>query len=98
MLVDLVVKVKEKHGSKVKDLFMEVLKNCFGPNSFTHFSPKKNQDLMLPLASVLSSDDITAYIDQWLCSNYFEPNLDHFYHSEDSTPQKVDSIKQFCLG
>lgn len=46
----------QDHSQACKELFSSLLISLFGPNSLSHFSPKKNQDLYMPLASVLTSE------------------------------------------
>lgn len=48
----------EESSDESKDLALRLLKGLFGPNSFTHFSAKKNQDLLIPLAGQLDKDQI----------------------------------------
>lgn len=66
----------------------------FGPNSFSHFSAKKNQDIMMPLTSVLSQDQITEYIESWLAGMFTKPDLALFYPQ--STEETVDSAKKIA--
>ena len=54
----------------------------FGPNSLTHFSAKKNQDLFVPLASVLTEDQIAGYIEGTLIAQFENPDLETYYPDE----------------
>ena len=98
-LVDVLTQLKENPDKKTKEFFYKLLKDLFGPNSFSHFSAKKNQDIMLPLSNSLSSDHISDYIESWLSGMYSSPDLAVFYPgcSEDSVDQKRSAIKQFAL-
>ena len=53
-IVQILEQLKEKPKESTREFFYKLLKNLFGPNSFSHFSAKKNQDIMLPLASILT--------------------------------------------
>ena len=55
-IVNVLEQLKEKPKENTREFYYKLLKNLFGPNSFSHFSAKKNQDIMMPLASILSQD------------------------------------------
>jgi hypothetical protein len=98
-IVEVLEQLKVKPSEKTKELFYKLLKKLFGPNSFSHFSSKKNQDIMMPLCSVLSEEQTSDYIENWLSSMYTKPDLQEFYYrsTEDSIVQKHTAIKQFAL-
>lgn len=98
-IVEVLEQLKEKPSEKTKAFFYKLLKKLFGPNSFSHFSSKKNQDIMVPLTSVLSEEQISDYIENWLSGMYTKPDLQEFYYrsTEDSIVQKHTAIKQFAL-
>ena len=54
---------------------------------------------MMPLCSVLSEEQTSDYIENWLSSMYTKPDLQEFYYrsTEDSIVQKHTAIKQFAL-
>ena len=98
-VVNILEQLKEKPKDSTRQFFFKLLKNMFGPNSFSHFSAKKNQDIMMPLTSVLSQDQITEYIESWLSGMYSKPDLALFYPqaSEESVDAKKTATKQFAL-
>ena len=55
-IVKIVEQLKSSPTKAARDLSFQLLKSIFGPNSFTHFSARKNQDLLHPISSLLSSD------------------------------------------
>lgn len=61
-----------------------MIKQLFGPNSLTHFSVKKNQDLFMSMASVLNKEQIATYIEDTLISHFDNPNLDLYYPGEEA--------------
>jgi hypothetical protein len=55
--------LKSKSTDEDRSLFSDLLKSIFGPNTFTHFSPKKNNDLLGPICALLDDEQITSYIE-----------------------------------
>jgi len=89
-LVALLEQLKEKPTEESKALCMVLVKSLFGPNSLTHFSPKKNQDLLFPISAQLDSDQVTEYI-EYLSNVIAKPDLNEFYpHDQVSSPEKDD--------
>jgi hypothetical protein len=41
-LIEVLKSLNEKKSSEASELAHDLIKNLFGPNSFTHFSAKKN--------------------------------------------------------
>lgn len=62
-------------------LCSELLNGIFGPNSFTHFSPKKNFDILFPICNQLDQEAITTYIET-LQGVMDKPSLKEFYPVE----------------
>jgi len=74
--------IKAEPSEASKHFSLKLLKGLFGPNSFTHFSAKKNQDLMGPLCVQLDNDQITEYIESHLTAHFNKPDLKLFYPEE----------------
>lgn len=105
----LFTQIAEDSSSESRKLALKLLKGLFGPNSFTHFSARKSQDLVGPLAGQLDKDQIQDYIENWLLHLLSSPNVKEFYPEEDtgnniderakeSIFQKQQQIQQFALA
>lgn len=68
----------------------KLLKAIFGPNTFTHLSVKKNMDVIAPICEKLDSDQITKYIQGWLCEMYDSPDLKEFYPDDTQDDEHED--------
>lgn len=55
-IVALLEQLKTNAGEEARGIAFELIKGLFGPNSFTHFSSKKSQDILTPLCSMLDAD------------------------------------------
>jgi hypothetical protein len=71
----------------------ELIRGLFGPNSFTHFSSKKNMDILNPLCCMLDSDQITHYI-EYLSEMMANPSLKEFYLHENASPDINNEFAQ----
>lgn len=97
-------KGSEDGAQACRELFSTLLVQLFGPNSLSHFSAKKNQDLYMPLASVLATEQITAYVEDTLIASFDAPDLETFYPDEvagsnsASDSQKKMQIQLFALS
>lgn len=104
----LFIQIAENSTPESRELALKLLKGLFGPNSFTHFSAKKSQDLVSPLAGQLDKDQVQDYIESWLLRLLSSPNVKEFYPEEgtgsnvderekESILQKQQQIQQFAL-
>lgn len=71
-----------------------MLKQLYGPNSLTHLSAKKNQDILLPIASLLTSDQITEYIEGTLIEQFDVPDLTVYYSDDEAGVNKVADFQK----
>lgn len=101
-VLDQVTKAAVNESSR--DLFLTLVKELFGPNSLTHFSVKRNQDLFISMASILNNEQIATYIEDTLIANFDNPDLSIYYPGDQSGPnkaleaQKMIQIKMFMLS
>lgn len=101
-MLDQVAKAAVNESSR--DLFLTLVKELFGPNSLTHFSVKRNQDLFISMASILNNEQIATYIEDTLIANFDNPDLSIYYPGDQSGPnkaleaQKMIQIKMFMLS
>ena len=79
----IVALLKQLNSEEASDLCYTLLKLLFGPNSFTHFSVKKNQDLMMEICKNINSEQITDYIENYLSGVVEKPTLNEFYEGEE---------------
>ena len=93
-IVQILEQLKDSKDSETSDLFFELLTSIFGPNIFSHFSPKKNSDLMTPLCSHLDDSQITKYIEH-LQQVIEKPDLNTFYPLTEQEDKEIElALKQ----
>lgn len=86
-----------------KEIAFKLLKDLFGPNTFTHLSVKKNMDVITPLCLLLDKDQIQDYIQGWLGEQYDNPQLSVFYagdqvnNDEENGAEMKQAIKQSII-
>ena len=89
-IVALLEQLKTNLSQDVRNAALDLIKGLFGPNSFTHFSSKKNMDVLNPLCSMLNEDQITSYI-EYLSDITSKPSIREFYPNEDSHANSDDN-------
>jgi len=80
--------LNEKKSDEASELAHDLIKKLFGPNSFTHFSAKKNYDIMIQICGQLNSDQITDYIDTQLSEMLTSPEVKAFYLDSIDHPEE----------
>lgn len=88
----------DKASKDSQCLCYELLMSLFGPNSLTHFSVKKNYDLVLPLTQALTPDQIATYL-EFLQEQFDEPSVSRYFSDgAESTENSRSQIRHFVLN
>lgn len=78
-LLGLLERITKNKGEGHGALGMKMLRGLFGPNSTSHFSPKKQHDILQLVSKLVSTEHVSEYLEVYLTKLLENPNLPELF-------------------